>query len=131
MVLASPLRGQDPAYAAARARRWSACFHNGCLPRPASAPTPWDWFHINAVYLDADGNLLINSRFIRTTYKSEPAHQEDHLGAGGKLSTFKLTAAFGRVLDSAAEVFAYQQDPEAIGNGEYRRLISRPRWPPW
>jgi hypothetical protein len=38
---------------------------------------------------------------------------------GGKQSTFKLTAAPGQVLDSAGEIFAFQHDPEAIGNGEY------------
>jgi hypothetical protein len=31
-------------------------------PLPASASTPWDWFHINAVHLDSDGNLLIDGR---------------------------------------------------------------------
>jgi hypothetical protein len=38
---------------------------------------------------------------------------------GGKQSTFKLKAAPGQVLDSAGEIFAYQHDPEAIGNDEY------------
>ena len=38
---------------------------------------------------------------------------------GGKQSTFKLTAAPGQVLDTAGEIFAFQHDPEAIGNGEY------------
>jgi hypothetical protein len=38
---------------------------------------------------------------------------------GGKHSTFRLKAAPGQVLDSAGEIFAYQHDPEAIGNNEY------------
>ena len=38
---------------------------------------------------------------------------------GGRQSTFKLMAAPGQVLDSAGEIFAFQHDPEAIGNGEY------------
>jgi Arylsulfotransferase (ASST) len=38
---------------------------------------------------------------------------------GGKQSTFKLEAAPGQVLDRAGEIFAYQHDPEAIGNDEY------------
>ena len=38
-------------------------------PLPASASTPWDWFHINAVHLDSDGNLLIDARDTWTTYK--------------------------------------------------------------
>ena len=85
-------------------------------PRPAM---PWDWFHINAVHLDTDGNLLISSRYTWTIYKVNR-----HTGAimwelGGKQSTFKLKAAPGQVLDSAGEIFAYQHDPEAIGNDEY------------
>jgi hypothetical protein len=38
---------------------------------------------------------------------------------GGKHSTFRLKAAPGQVLDRAGEIFAYQHDPEAIGNDEY------------
>jgi hypothetical protein len=88
-------------------------------PPPGSPAMPWDWFHINAVHLDTDGNLLISSRYTWTIYKVNR-----HTGAimwelGGKQSTFKLKAAPGQVLDSAGEIFAYQHDPEAIGNDEY------------
>ena len=38
-------------------------------PLPSSPSTPWDWFHINAVHLDTDGNLLIDARDTWTTYK--------------------------------------------------------------
>jgi hypothetical protein len=71
---------------------------------------------------------------------------------GGKQSTFKFTVAPGQVLDSAGETFAFQHDPEAIGNGEYTFFddesdgsaallshsrvatvswIPRPGWLPW
>jgi Arylsulfotransferase (ASST) len=88
-------------------------------PLPGSPAIPWDWFHINAVHLDTDGNLLISSRYTWTVYKVNR-----HTGAiiwelGGKQSTFTLKAAAGQVLDSAGEIFAYQHDPEAIGNDEY------------
>ena len=88
-------------------------------PRPASAAMPWDWFHINAVHLDTDGNLLINSRYTWTTYKVSLHTGKIIWELGGKQSTFKLKAAPGQVLDSAGEIFAYQHDPEAIGNDEY------------
>jgi hypothetical protein len=88
-------------------------------PRTASAAIPWDWFHINAVHLDTDGNLLINSRYTWTTYKVSLHTGKIIWELGGKQSTFKLTAAPGQVLDSAGEIFAYQHDPEAIGNDEY------------
>jgi Arylsulfotransferase (ASST) len=77
-------------------------------PRPASAATRWDWFHINAVHLDTDGNLLINSRYTWTTYKVSPRTGKIIWEFGGKQSTFKLAAAPGQVLDSAGEIFAFQ-----------------------
>jgi len=88
-------------------------------PLPASASTPWDWFHVNAVHIDTDGNLLIDARDTWTTYKVNP-----HTGAiiwqlGGKASSFKLAAAPGQTLDDAGEIFAWQHDPEAIGNDTY------------
>jgi Arylsulfotransferase (ASST) len=87
--------------------------------RPASASMPWDWFHINAVHLDTDGNLLINSRFTWTTYKVNLHTGKIIWELGGKQSTFKLTAAPGQVLDTAGEIFTFQHDPEAVGNGDY------------
>ena len=50
-------------------------------PLPASASTPWDWFHINAVHLDTDGNLLIDARDTWTTYKVNRHSGADHLAA--------------------------------------------------
>jgi outer membrane protein assembly factor BamB len=88
-------------------------------PLPGSAAMPWDWFHINAVHLDTDGNLLINSRYTWTTYKVNRDTGKIIWELGGKQSTFRLAAAPGQVLDSAGEIFAFQHDPEAIGNGEY------------
>ena len=103
--------------------QWNSASHvpyrDSHNPLPGSAALPWDWFHINAVHLDTDGNLLISSRYTWTIYKVNR-----HTGAimwelGGKQSTFKLKAAPGQILDSAGEIFAYQHDPEAIGNDEY------------
>ena len=86
------------------------------MPQPGQ---PWDWFHINAVHLDTDGNLLISSRFTWTIYKVNL-----HTGAmmwqlGGKHSTFAIKAAPGQKLDSAGEIFAFQHDPEALGGNVY------------
>ena len=88
-------------------------------PLPGSAAMPWDWFHINAVHLDTDGNLLINSRYTWTTYKVNRHTGKIIWELGGKQSTFRLRAAPGQVLDRAGEIFAFQHDPEAIGRGEY------------
>jgi hypothetical protein len=88
-------------------------------PLPASASTPWDWFHINAVKLDTNGNLLIDARDTWTTYEVNPRSGNIIWQLGGKDSSFRLVAAPGQVLDSAGEIFAWQHDPEALGNGVY------------
>jgi hypothetical protein len=88
-------------------------------PLPASASTPWDWFHINAVKVDTNGNLLIDARDTWTTYEVNPQSGNIIWQLGGKDSSFKLVAGPGQVLDSAGEIFAWQHDPEALGNGVY------------
>jgi len=88
-------------------------------PLPASPSTPWDWFHINAVHLDTDGNLLIDARDTWTTYKVSLATGNIIWELGGKDSSFTLEARPGQVLDSADEIFAWQHDPEAIGHDQY------------
>jgi hypothetical protein len=88
-------------------------------PLPASPSTPWDWFHINAIHLDTDGNLLIDARDTWTTYKVNRFSGNIIWQLGGKASDFTLQAAPGQTLDSADEIFSWQHDPEAIGNDEY------------
>jgi len=103
--------------------QWNAADHvpytDSEQPRPASAATPWDWFYINAVHLDTDGNLLISARYAWAVYKVSLRTGKIIWVLGGKHSTFRLKAAPGQVLDMAGEIFAYQHDPEAIGNNEY------------
>jgi hypothetical protein len=84
-------------------------------PLPASASTPWDWFHVNAVHLTADGNLLIDARDTWTTYKVSRHTGHIIWRLGGKDSSFRLRAAKGQVLDSAGEIFSWQHDPEQVG----------------
>ena len=88
-------------------------------PLPASPSTPWDWFHVNAVHLDTDGNLLIDARDTWTTYKVNRHTGDIIWRLGGKQSSVRLTAAPGQTLDDAGEIFAWQHDPEAVGHDEY------------
>jgi Arylsulfotransferase (ASST) len=88
-------------------------------PLPASPTTPWDWFHINAVHLDTDGNLLVDARNTWTTYKVDHRTGSILWQLGGKASTFRLVAGPGETLDNAGEIFAWQHDPEAIGHDLY------------
>jgi hypothetical protein len=88
-------------------------------PLPASASTPWDWFHINAVHLDTDGNLLIDARDTWTTYKVNRQSGNIIWRLGGKASDFAFKAAPGQLLNNAGKIFAWQHDPEALGNDVY------------
>jgi hypothetical protein len=88
-------------------------------PLPASASTPWDWFHINAVKVDTNGNLLIDARDTWTTYEVNPFTGNINWQLGGKDSSFTLQATLGQTLDSAGEIFAWQHDLEALGNDTY------------
>jgi hypothetical protein len=88
-------------------------------PLPASAASPWDWFHLNAVKLDANGNLLIDARNTWTTYEVDRRSGNIDWQLGGKASSFRLQAAPGQSLNDAGELFAWQHDPESLGNGDY------------
>jgi Arylsulfotransferase (ASST) len=103
--------------------QWDSAAHvpyaDSYQPLPSSPGTPWDWFHINAVHLDTDGNLLVNSRNTWTTFKVNRHSGRIMWQLGGKHSSFTLRAAPGQVLDRDGKIFAWQHDPEAIGDGEY------------
>lgn len=88
-------------------------------PLPASARTPWDWFHINAVKLDSNGNLLVDARDTWTTYDVSPRTGRILWRLGGKDSSFRLAAAPGQSLNDAGKIFAWQHDLEDHGNGVY------------
>jgi hypothetical protein len=88
-------------------------------PLPASPSTPWDWFHINAVHFDTDGNLLIDARDTWTTYKVNRFTGQIIWQLGGKASSFRLQAAPGQSLNDAGTIFAWQHDPEAVGHDVY------------
>jgi Arylsulfotransferase (ASST) len=103
--------------------QWDSAGHvpysDSHAPMPQRAGLPWDWFHINAVHLDTDGNLLISSRFTWTIYKVNLRTGAMMWQLGGKHSTFTIKAAPGQKLDNADEIFAFQHDPEALGGNLY------------
>ena len=88
-------------------------------PLPAKPSQPWSWFHLNAVKVDTDGNLLISARHTWATYKVDRLTGDVLWTLGGKASSFTLAAAPGQVLDQAGELFAWQHDPEPLGNDTY------------
>ena len=103
--------------------QWNSADHvpysQSHVPLPANANQPWDWFHINAIAVDTDGNLLIDSRHTWAVFKVDHASGEVIWTLGGKASSFTLAAAPGQVLNAANEIFAWQHDAQPLGNGLY------------
>jgi hypothetical protein len=59
-------------------------------PVPTDPSTPYDYFHINSVNLDNDGNLLVSARHTWTVYKLDHHSGDVIWRLGGKQSDFKL-----------------------------------------
>lgn len=81
------------------------------VPAPANAGTPYDYFHINSVKLDTDGNLLISSRYMKTVYKIDRKTGAIIWRLGGKKSSFTLGTGLP---------FAWQHDAEAVDSTTIR-----------
>jgi hypothetical protein len=79
-------------------------------PAESYAPVPqddvYDYFHVNAVTLDDDGNLLISGRHTWTIYKVDRRSGEIIWRLGGKHSDFALGPGVR---------FAWQHDPHPAG----------------
>lgn len=57
---------------------------------PTTGPGPFDYFHINSVNLDTDGNFIISARHTSTIYKVNRATGEIMWRLGGKKNNFTL-----------------------------------------
>ena len=60
------------------------------IPVPKEKGSEWEYFHANAVDLDADGNFLVSARNTSTVYKINRATGKIMWRLGGKKSDFKL-----------------------------------------
>lgn len=73
--------------------------------------SPYDYFHINSVKLDTDGNILISSRHTWTVYKVNRSTGALIWRLGGKESDFALGTGLP---------FAWQHDVEAVDSQTLR-----------
>ncbi len=73
----------------------------------AEVTADWDFFHINSVDLDGDGNLLVSGRSTHTVYKLDRSG-EILWRLGGKNSDFSM---------GAGSSFAWQHDARRQPNG--------------
>ena len=71
----------------------------------ASSGLPYDYFHLNSVKLDTDGNILVSSRHTWTVYKVNRTTGAIIWRLGGKKSDFTLGPGLP---------FAWQHDVEAV-----------------
>jgi hypothetical protein len=58
--------------------------------RPRKPSAPFDYFHINSVAIDVDGNFLVSARNTHTVYKISRKTGRILWRLGGKLSDYKL-----------------------------------------
>jgi hypothetical protein len=75
-------------------------------PAPQDPNRPYDYFHINSVSLDHDGNLLISSRHTWTVYDVDRQTGSILWRLGGKRSDFQLGPGVR---------FAWQHNPVSAG----------------
>lgn len=88
---------------------WHSLDHIGLdeshAPLPASAGAAWDYFHLNAVSVDEDGNLLVGARNTWAAYRIDR-----HTGAVlWRLAGTKSDFALGPDV-----AFAWQHNPTAL-----------------
>ncbi len=62
---------------------------NSMVPPPETVHDAWDYFHVNSVNEDADGNLLVSSRNTSAVYRVNKATGNVMWRLGGKRSNFK------------------------------------------
>ena len=60
------------------------------VPVPKERGSEWEYFHVNAIDLDRDGNFLLSARNTSTIYKVNRATGKIMWRLGGKKSDFKL-----------------------------------------
>ena len=77
-------------------------------PRPGGKTSPYDYFHVNSVDLEPDGNLLVSSRNTHTVYEIDRSTRKILRRLGGKRSNFKV---------APAARFAWQHDARRQPDG--------------
>jgi len=78
--------------------------------RPTSQAEPFDYFHINSVNVEQDGDLLVDSRNTWAAYDVDPQTGQVRWELGGKRSSFKIGPGAG----TAWQHDAIQQPDGAI-----------------
>lgn len=74
----------------------------------SSSSWPWDYFHVNSINPEADGDLLISSRNTWAVYDVEPASGQVRWQLGGRHDSFS---------EPVTALTAWQHDASEVGAG--------------
>jgi hypothetical protein len=91
---------------------WHSLDHVGTSESQVEAPTtatPWDWFHINSIDPEPDGNIFISARSTWAGYQLEGGSGRILWRLGGLKSSFKM---------GAGTRTAWQHDGRVLPDGE-------------
>jgi hypothetical protein len=87
---------------------WSAIRHVPITDSYAPVTPGWDYFHVNSLSEDSDGNLLVSARHTSAVYKIDRHSGRIIWQLGGRRSTFKLGPGAG---------FRFQHDAQRAPDG--------------
>jgi hypothetical protein len=93
--------------------QWDSLDHVPLDGTHARVKVPFDYFHVNSVDEDTDGNLLISGRYTWSVYKVDHNTGATIWVLGGSHSTFTMRRGAR---------FAYQHDVQALAGGD--RLLT-------
>ena len=97
---------------------WHSLDHIGLdeseTPVSTSATVAWDYFHLNAVTIDEDGNLLVGARNTWTAYRVDRRSGAVLWRLGGKKTDFVL---------GPNVAFAWQHNPTAVDDHGLIRIF--------
>jgi hypothetical protein len=91
---------------------WHSLDHVAAEESETEAPksaTPWDWFHLNSIDLQPDGNIFISARSTWAGYQLEGASGKILWRLGGLKSSFKM---------GPGTETAWQHDGRILPDGE-------------
>jgi hypothetical protein len=91
---------------------WHSLDHIGASESEVEAPsdaTPWDYFHLNSIDPEPDGNILISARSTWAGYQLEGGTGKVLWRLGGNESSFKM---------GPGTSMAWQHDGRVLANGE-------------
>jgi hypothetical protein len=103
---------------------WHSLDHVGLdeshAPVPTSATTAWDYFHLNAVSVDEDGNLLVGARNTWAAYRVDRRSGAVLWRLGGTRSDYAL---------GPGVAFAWQHNPTAADDHGLIRIFDNEAGP--